>query len=1015
MAHNLAGRAECRPSSGTEGPICLGPQSTVFVFFLLSFNLIGIGLLRNWIESVERWFQRSDSVVTSVNEVTNLLTEAELSHNFFIVTGDRVYGDAYARLRQRLEFDTLPAFAQVGDGSPTSMALRHQFDHAVRDRLAALDYSVDSSHREGVSLEYLTIMLGWRGEVSAAIQTLSGALVREEERLRGARYTQFGGSLRQFTYALFGGSMVLLVIAFAAVRRFRREIALRERAEAASRESERHERARAAEFQTLLETVPAVVLFAHDAESRIIRGSRLAYETLRLPLGANTSKTAFVGSPQHFRLCRNGVEIPLEQLPVQSVARSGRALRDTEIEVVFDDGETRYLIGSVEPLFDDAGKPRGAIAAFADVTSRREAERSARANEARWRLSLETGRLGFFEYDYETEKTRWDDSEFKLLGYNHGEILPSPETFFQHVHPEDLPGLRAEWERALHDGALDAEFRIISRDGELRWLGVRGKPICDESGRRRWFTGFNIDITRNKRIEEELSRAIEDRTSALNTLHAFMETAPLGIALLDEEARYRFLNQPLAAMAGASLGAVIGRKVGECVPWLAPTLEPLVQRVLKQGETVADFEIEVESPAQPGERHTWVENLFPIRGADESIKGAGIVMQDITERKRAQSEIAQHRDRLQELVEQRTSELAQSLQRLHSSERLAALGTLAAGLGHDLANLVLPIRARLESLAAAPLSPTMRADVVAIGQALDHLGHLSAGMRLMALDPSRERAASEATDLVTWWAEAQAVLRGVLPRHVRLEGKVEPGLGVTMPRHRLLQAVFNLAQNAGEFMASRPDGIVVVEVLSDPAAPSEHVLVRVRDNGPGMAPEVRARCFDPYFSTKGRAISTGMGLSLVRGLVESSGGTVEVDSELDRGTTFTLRIPRIQPTVATVLEVEHRPHVAAVGLHEVRQAALVAMIAERMNLKVERTGIDGVPSAPLWITDSASRDAVERYLGESRDHRVIYLGDVAFDPLAFSLRPECRGRIVALPARPAPGAIRDAIGQILSG
>jgi anti-sigma regulatory factor (Ser/Thr protein kinase) len=393
----------------------------------------------------------------------------------------------------------------------------------------------------------------------------------------------------------------------------------------------------------------------------------------------------------------------------------------------------------------------------------------------------------------------------------------------------------------------------------------------------------------------------------------------------------------------------------------------------------------------------------------------GAIIQDITEKKRSADELSRHRDKLQDIVDKKTRELADSLQRLHSSERLAALGTLAAGLGHDLANLVLPIRARLESLAVAPATPEMRGDIVAIGQALDHLSNLSAGMRLMALDPTRSRAASEATDLSVWWTEAQGVLRGVLPRSVRLEAKIAGGLGVALPRHQLLQAVFNLVQNAGEVLDHDADGWVRVEVEADPEDAGEFVLISVRDNGPGMTDEVKSRCFDPYFSTKGRSISTGMGLSLVRGLVESVKGSVSVESRQGGGTTFTLRLPRFSPLKGLLHRRSGAARSAAISITEPRQAALATMIAERLDLRVETLRDRATPQAEVWITDAASRGEVEYFLAEAEEHRVVYLGSRHFDPATLNDSERYRGRVVVLPFRPAPIILRETLLRVVEG
>jgi PAS domain S-box-containing protein len=154
-----------------------------------------------------------------------------------------------------------------------------------------------------------------------------------------------------------------------------RDITDRKLVEGALRESEHRARTRAAELQTVLDTVPAAVWIARDTQGTLIEANRFGADLLRQPAGANVSVTAPAGQrPMNFRPMRNGAEIPVDALPIQAAARLGQEFRDVELDLVFDDGAVRHLLGNAAPIRGDDGQPKGSVGAFVDITERKLAE-----------------------------------------------------------------------------------------------------------------------------------------------------------------------------------------------------------------------------------------------------------------------------------------------------------------------------------------------------------------------------------------------------------------------------------------------------------------------------------------------------------------------------------------------------------------------------------------------------------------------------------------------------------------
>ncbi len=144
------------------------------------------------------------------------------------------------------------------------------------------------------------------------------------------------------------------------------------RLEDSRRESEARERNRAAELQAIMDAAPAGILVAHDPECRTITGNRSAHDLMRIPEGRNLSMTAPEGErPRHFRIMKNGREIPTEELPMQATARTGKAAPEFEHDLEYDDGTSCTVLGRAGPVLDETGRPRGAVAVFVDITDRK--------------------------------------------------------------------------------------------------------------------------------------------------------------------------------------------------------------------------------------------------------------------------------------------------------------------------------------------------------------------------------------------------------------------------------------------------------------------------------------------------------------------------------------------------------------------------------------------------------------------------------------------------------------------
>ena len=302
----------------------------------------------------------------------------------------------------------------------------------------------------------------------------------------------------------------------------------------------------------------------------------------------------------------------------------------------------------------------------------------------------------------------------------------------------------------------------------------------------------------------------------------------------------------------------------------------------------------------------------------------------------------------------------------------------------------------------------VRQSAAAIGAVLGYLSELSRGMRMLAMDPGQEGSAS-VTDAAKWEADAGRIFQSGAGRGIEVSTRSEPGCPpLAIAPHRLTQAVFNLVQNARDAIhnvrGERSGGRI--EITLAPVAGGE-VEVAVRDNGAGMTEEVRRRCMEPFFTTRTRTAGrsgagTGMGLSIVAGIIQGAGGRVEVESSVGVGTTFRLLIPSVREEWrARPVE---RPR-AGVQVRDPRQRAFVAALLSAGGWDLE-PGDNGAGEPLLLVTDAASAtpEQLRRFARPPREALVLGVGrdDHRFDAAGVSIHRE--GEPLA--------EVRDMVGRV---
>jgi PAS domain S-box-containing protein len=401
-------------------------------------------------------------------------------------------------------------------------------------------------------------------------------------------------------------------------------------------------------------------------------------------------------------------------------------------------------------------------------------------------------------------------------------------------------------------------------------------------------------------------QALDNSRAALehseSELRLIADAMPVLIAFVDLSMRYRFANKAYEAWFNLPVGEVIGKHVRDVVG--AQVWEerlPAMEQVLAGEERV----FEACWPTREGRRRDCEVRYSPRRTAEGTIDGFHVFATDITVAKLALEASRKHAQELETVVAERTRELqAQMAAReaseaaLRQSQKMEAIGQLTGGIAHDFNNMLTGIlsaldivRLRLEMGRVDDLERFLDTATASSQRAAALTQRLLAFSRRQSLDARPV----ELNELV---GSMQHLLRSTLGETVRIQTEVaDAPLHATLDANQFESALLNLAINARDAM---PNGGALTlrsfplrlgdgERASVPAG--HYAVVDVADTGTGMSPEVVERAFEPFFTTKPIGKGTGLGMSMVYGFMQQSGGHIAIDSSPGQGTTISLFIP----------------------------------------------------------------------------------------------------------------------------
>ncbi|AKJ08113.1 sensory box histidine kinase [Archangium gephyra] len=411
---------------------------------------------------------------------------------------------------------------------------------------------------------------------------------------------------------------------------------------------------------------------------------------------------------------------------------------------------------------------------------------------------------------------------------------------------------------------LTVEGRVI---GAIGLTFRRRHPFpADERAWMGVVAGQCAQALERGRLYDAERRARTGAQESLSRLDAIMETVPVGLGFWDTELRFVRLNEHLARMNGLSPREHLGKNLREVLPQIADQVEPVLRQVMETGQPVMDVEVAGETPARPGVKRYWLASYYPVRDADGSITGLGVVVMDISEQKRAEAHLrrtAEFRERFMSIV---SHDLRNPLNAILLSAN-ALLRSEDLGERH--------VKGARRIITSAERMKRMISDLLDFAR-----GRLGGGIPI----------SPRAVELTALCHEVVEELEAGRPgREVELE--VEGELEGEWDADRLSQLLINLGKNALDY--SPEESRVRFSLYGEEG----FVRLEVHNAGAPIPAERLGSIFEPFrrFGEEQSPTSTsglGLGLYIVDQIVRAHGGSVSVRSTQEEGTTFTVRLPR---------------------------------------------------------------------------------------------------------------------------
>jgi two-component system sensor histidine kinase/response regulator len=557
-----------------------------------------------------------------------------------------------------------------------------------------------------------------------------------------------------------------------------------------------------------------------------------------------------------------------------------------------DLGTLRTYEEHLVPLLNK-NKDTNVLVVGRDITERKQAEESIRQSEAVLRAAQRIAQMGSWRVNLSDGSIVWSEEMYRIYGVGKQTFGHTIFALFEFIYPDDRDLMNTWIELAASKKNLDAiEFRIVRPDGAIRHIIGMGEIIRDQAGQAMFLIGTAQDITERKQTEASLREANEYLENLFNYANA-------PIIVWDPQFKITRFNHAFEKITGRTAADVLGKPLEILFPQSEVNSSMQLIHNTQSGERWEIVEINIQH--QDGSIRTVLWNSATLFSGDGISPLATIAQgQDISRRLQAESDLRQHRDHLEELVRERTSELVIAKEQAESANR--AKSDFLAVMSHEIRTPLNGVMGLAHLVLQTELTARQR----------DYLNLLqNSGETLLAtindiLDFSKIEAGKLTIEQVNFnLDDVLNQLSSLVAQRAQAKGlELIFDAGLNVPRLlvgdplRLGQVLLNLVGNAVKFTET---GEIIVKVTALQKCGERIILeFSVRDTGIGLTETQMSRLFQPFSqadsSTSRNYGGSGLGLLISQRLVNLMDGEIHAESWLGQGSLFTFTVEIEQQT-----------------------------------------------------------------------------------------------------------------------